>query len=308
MAWEWHSWSNFRFCEHCHAYLFYVRPQTANVVLSLPLSFLNPSAKALDMTPQYITVERDGDVTTVTLAREAQRNAINEAMLTEIETVFRAPPEHTRCFVLAANGAHFCAGLDLREHHDKNRTPLEFMKLSLEWHKTFDHIQFGGIPVVAALQGAVVGGGLELAAATHVRIADPSTFFALPEGQRGIFTGGGATVRVGRIITPARMVDMMLSARTYDAQRGLDVGLAHEVVAAGEALARAKALAQQIATYPPMTNYAIVTGIARINDMSSTEGLFAENLLAAAVQANPDIQHRLGEFLNKKTKRLEPEK
>jgi enoyl-CoA hydratase/carnithine racemase len=258
------------------------------------------------MTHQYIAVEQEGDVTIVTLAREAQRNAINEAMLAEIENVFRVPPQGTRCFVLAAKGAHFCAGLDLREHHDKNRTPIEFMKMCQNWHRAFDHVQFGGIPVVAALQGAVVGGGLELAAATHVRIVEPSTFFALPEGQRGIFTGGGATVRVGRIVTPSRMVDMMLSARTYDAQRGLDLGLAHEIVGEGEALTKAIALARQIATHPPTTNFAIVTGIARINDMSSTDGLFAEALLSAAVQTNPDINERIGEFLNKKTKRLEP--
>jgi (methylthio)acryloyl-CoA hydratase len=257
---------------------------------------------------QFIIVEQEDDVTTVTLNREECRNAVNEAMLAEIEYVFRLPPEGTRCFVLASKGPHFCAGLDLREHHDKNRSPIEFMRLSQNWHRTFDFIQFGGIPVVAALQGAVVGGGLELAAATHVRIAEPSTFFALPEGQRGIFTGGGATVRVGRIITPARMVDMMLTARTYDAQRGLDVGLAHEIVATGQTLSRAKTLAKQIATHPPTTNFAIVTGIARINDMSSTDGMFAESLLAAAVQTNPDISQRLGDFLNKKTKRLEPEK
>ena len=259
------------------------------------------------MTNHFISVAQDGDVTTVTLAREDRRNAIGDAMLAEIEAVFRTPPDGTRCFVLAAKGAHFCAGLDLREHHDKNRTPIEFMKMCQNWHRTFDLIQFGGIPVVAALQGAVVGGGLELAAAAHVRIADPTTFFALPEGQRGIFTGGGATVRVGRIITPARMVDMMLSARTFDAQRGFDLGLAHEVVAEGQTLVRAKALAKAIATHPPMTNYAIVTGIALINDMSSTDGMFAEGLLAAAVQTNPDIQQRLGAFLGKKTKRLEPD-
>ena len=264
--------------------------------------FRNPT-----MTYDYITVEPQGDVTLVTLSREDRRNAIGDAMLAEIEAVFRTPPGGTRCFVLAAKGAHFCAGLDLREHHDKQRTPVEFMKMCQNWHRTFDLIQFGGIPVVAALQGAVVGGGLELAAATHVRIAETSAFFALPEGQRGIFTGGGATVRVGRIITPARMVDLMLSARTYDAKRAFDLGLAHEVVENGAALPRAMVLAQQIATHPPMTNFAIVTGIARINDMSSTDGMFAEALLAAAVQTNPDIQQRLGEFLNKKSKRLEPD-
>ena len=200
------------------------------------------------------------------------------------------PPQGTACFVLSAQGKHFCAGLDLHEHYDKDRTPTEFMKMCQNWHRTFDLIQFSGIPVVAALQGAVVGGGLELAAATHVRIAEPSTFFALPEGQRGIFTGGGATVRVGRIITPARMVDMMLSARTYDAQRGLDVGLAHEIVAEGQGFARAKTLAHQIATHPPMTNFAIVTGISRINDMSSTDGLFAEALLISSIlQIKPHL-------------------
>ena len=258
------------------------------------------------MTHKYITVETDGAVCTVTLAREAVRNAINEEMLLEIETVFRTPPEGTRCFVLAAKGKHFCAGLDLREHLEKDRSPLEFMRVCRGWHRAFDLIQFSGIPVIAALHGAVVGGGLELAAASHVRIADDSTFFALPEGQRGIFTGGGATVRVARIITPARMVDMMLSARTYDAKRGLDLGLCHEIVEAGQALAKAKALAAQIATHPPTTNYAIVTGIARINDMSATDGLFTEGLLAMAVQTNPDVRQRLEDFFSKKTKRLEP--
>ncbi len=260
------------------------------------------------MTLKYITVETEGAVTIVTLARPKVRNAINEEMLQEIENVFRVPPKGTRSFVLAAQGDHFCAGLDLREHYDKDRTPIEFMTMCQAWHRTFDVIQFSGIPVIAALQGAVVGGGLELAAATHVRIAEEGTFFALPEGQRGIFTGGGATVRVARIVTPSRMVDMMLSARSYDAQRGLDLGLCHEVVAKGEAVAKAKALATQVATHPHTTNFAIVTGIARINDMSTTDGLFAESLLAMAVQTNPDIKDRLESFFSKKTKRLEPER
>lgn len=257
-------------------------------------------------TLKYIAIETDGPVTIVSLVRDNVRNAINEEMLQEIEAAFRAPPKGTRCFVLAAKGAHFCAGLDLREHYDKNRSPIEFMTMCQGWHRTFDVIQFSGIPVVAALNGAVVGGGLELAAATHVRIAEEGSFFALPEGQRGIFTGGGATVRVARIITPARMIDMMLSGRTYDTNRALELGLCHEVVKSGEAFARAKALAAQIASNPPTTNFAIVTGISRINDMSTTDGLFAEGLLAAAVQTNPDIRDRLEAFFSKKTKRLEP--
>ena len=176
------------------------------------------------MTTRFITIEQDDAVTTVTLNREDKRNCINEDMLEEMDQVFRKPPQGTRCFVLAAKGPHFCAGLDLKEHFDKDRSPIEFMRVCQNWHKAFDQIQLGGTPVVAVLQGAVVGGGLELAAATHVRIAEPSAFFALPEGQRGIFTGGGATVRVARIITAPRMVDMMLAARTFGRKKRVGTG------------------------------------------------------------------------------------
>ena len=65
------------------------------------------------------------------------------------------------------------------------------------------------MPIIAALKGAVVGGGLELASAAHIRVADASTYFGLPEGQRGLFTGGGATIRVAGLVGKARMVDMM---------------------------------------------------------------------------------------------------
>ncbi|MFY8157053.1 MAG: enoyl-CoA hydratase-related protein, partial [Rhabdaerophilum sp.] len=162
------------------------------------------------------------------------------------------------------------------------------------------------IPIIAALKGAVVGGGLEIAAATHVRVAEKSTFFALPEGQRGVFTGGGATVRVARIMTPARMIDMMIAARTYDAQRGYDVGLAHEIVENGEGEKRAIAIAEAAAEHYDVTNFAILTGISRINDMSTTDGLFAESLLAGMVMTNPDLRPSLEKFFARKAPRLEP--
>ena len=88
------------------------------------------------------------------------------------------------------------------------------------WHRCLEPIEQGDVPVIAVLQGAVVGGGLELAAACHIRIAEQSTFYALPEGQRGLFVGGGASVRVSRLIGVARMMDMMLTGRTYGAEEG----------------------------------------------------------------------------------------
>ncbi len=169
-----------------------------------------------------------------------------------------------------------------------------------------DKIQYGGIPVVAALHGAVVGGGLELAAATHVRVADPTTYFALPEGQKGIFTGGGATVRVARIITPGRMVEMMLTGRVLNAKAGVQLGLAHEISVPGESLRAALALAKRVAQNAPLSNYAMVTSISRIADMSATDGMFAESLMAAVVQTGAEVQTRLGAFVDKSLAKVTP--
>ena len=100
-------------------------------------------------------------------------------------------------------------------------------------------MQYGPVPVVAALHGAVVGGGLELAAACHIRVADDTTFYALPEGSRGIFVGGGGAVRIPRLIGAARMTDMMLTGRVYNAQEGERVGFAQYLVPEGQAFAKA---------------------------------------------------------------------
>jgi 1,4-dihydroxy-2-naphthoyl-CoA synthase len=79
------------------------------------------------------------------------------------------------------------------------------------------------MPVVAVLRGAVIGGGLELAAAAHIRVAERSAYYALPEAARGIFVGGGGAVRIPRLIGTTRMIDMMLTGRTYTADEGLSL-------------------------------------------------------------------------------------
>ena len=253
-----------------------------------------------------IEIEKRGKIAILTLNRPAFRNALDEAAIDVLDRFFDRPDPAVRAVVLRTSGPHFCAGLDLREHYEKNRSPVEFMRMCQAWHRAFDKMQFGSIPIIAALKGAVVGGGLELAAATHVRVAERSTFFALPEGQRGVFTGGGATVRVARIMTPARMIDMMIAARTYDVDRGYQCGLAHEIAEEGEGDARAIAIAEAAAEHYDVTNFGILTGISLINDMSTTDGLFAESLLAGMVMTNPDLRPSLEKFFAKQAPRLEP--
>ncbi len=161
-------------------------------------------------------------------------------------------------------------------------------------------MQFGGLPIVSAMQGAVMGGGLEIAAATHVRIAEPSVKFQLPEGKRGIYVGGGATARISRIVGPDRMTEMMLTGRIYSGEEGQRIGLAHYLVGEGEALAKAKELAENIATNSTLINQMVIQGIARINDMSRADGLYVESLTAAMTQTGPDAREGLKAFLEKR--------
>lgn len=259
--------------------------------------------------PFLLTTELD-EIGIVTLNRAHKRNALDEQAVAEIDAYFSNVPRHLRAILLTARGEHFCAGLDLREHHDKERGAVDFLRVCQGWHRAFDKIQHGGIPVVACLQGAVVGGGLELASAAHVRVADRSTFFSLPEGTRGIFTGGGATVRTARIISATRMVEMMLTGRVLDAEEGERLGLAHYLCNT-EAEPRSAyelglALARRIAGNAALSNYAIVSAISRIADMAAGDGLFAEGLMAAVVQTGHEVQERLGEFVSKKAYKVRP--
>ena len=175
----------------------------------------------------------------------------------------------------------------------------EFIKLD-QYLKLAQVVQTGGEAKHLIQSGAVIGGGLEIAASTHVRIAEPSTIFQLPEGRRGIFVGGGATVRIGRILGAVRMTEMMLSGRKYSAEEGWALGLSHYLVKEGEALQTAKEIAHKIAGNAPLSNYIMIQAISRIEDMSKTDGLFTESLCAAIAQTSPDAQEGLAAFLEKR--------
>ncbi|MEZ5810620.1 MAG: crotonase/enoyl-CoA hydratase family protein [Rhizobiaceae bacterium] len=246
-----------------------------------------------------VRVDTDGPVATLTMNRPDKRNAMSDGLLAAIDAFFRDPPEGTRAVVLAGSGGHYCAGLDLAEHVARDAEAT--MHHSQGWQAVMNRIQFSGLPVVSAMFGAVIGGGLELATATHVRVAEPSTVFQLPEGSRGIFVGGGASVRVGRILGADRMIEMMLTGRKYGAEEGLSLGLAHYVVGQGEAIARAAELARGIAANAPLSNFIMIQALSRIEDMSKQDGFFTESLCAAITQTSPDAREGLAAFLEKRS-------
>ena len=146
------------------------------------------------------------------------------------------------------------------------------------WHEVFDIIARGPVPFVAALHGAVVGGGLELATAAHIRVADETAFFGLPEGQRGIFVGGGGTVRIQRVVGYTVMADMMLTGRLLSAAEGRANTSCATSFRKARLWSRRRELAAVIAKNTPDTNWRITNLLPRINDLSHDDGLFVEYL------------------------------
>jgi enoyl-CoA hydratase/carnithine racemase len=243
-------------------------------------------------------VEIAGSLVHLRLNRPDKRNALNDALIAQLHTAFVNLPADARAVVISGEGTHFCAGLDLSELGE--RSTFEGVAHSRSWHAAMDALQFGPVPVVAVLHGAVVGGGLELASSAHIRVAEASAFYALPEGQRGLFVGGGGSARVPRLIGAARMTDMMLTGRVLDADEGQAVGLSHYRTAEGAGLAKGIELAYKIASNAPLSNYAVMQALPRIADMSQSDGLFVESLMAAIAQSDEAATERMRAFLEGK--------
>jgi enoyl-CoA hydratase/carnithine racemase len=220
-----------------------------------------------------------------------------------LETFFGTLPAAVKAVVLNAEGKHFSAGLDLSEL--KILSTEEGIEHSRVWHRVFHQIEFGRVPVVTVMHGAVVGGGLELAAATHIRIAERSAYYALPEGSRGIFVGGGGSVRLPRLIGTSRMMDLMLTGRTYGAEEGQAFGLSHYLVEPGEGLARAIEIARRIATNSATTNFAVMHALPRIAEQDRASGYVMESLTAAIAQGNEEAKKRIKDFLEKRAAKVE---
>ncbi len=242
-----------------------------------------------------IQFEMQGPVAVVRLNRGAKRNALSDGLVLGLQEVFTNLPQETRAVVLDGNGEHFCAGLDLSEL--KERDAAQGLHHSRRWHTALAAIEQGPVPVIAALHGAVVGGGLELASACHIRVAEASTFYALPEGSRGIFVGGGGSVRIPKLVGAARMTDMMLTGRVYNAEDGERAGFAQYLVPQGESFAKALELAQRVATNAPLTNYALMHALPRIAEQPADHGFFTEALMSAIAQAAPEAKERVRAFL-----------
>ena len=256
----------------------------------------------LSKLPASVQTVIEDDLLIVKLCRAQKSNAINDEIILAIEQVFSSVPQGIKCAILCGDGKHFSAGLDLSDFVETDT--IEGLYHSRMWHRVLDKVQFGTVPVIAVLHGACVGGGLELACACHIRVAEETTFYALPEAQRGIFVGGGASVRLPKLIGVSRMTDMMLTGRVIDAREGNLIGITQYLTEEGKGLKKAYELAKKVCNNSSLTNYALMHILPRIAETPQEGALVMESLIAALSREAPEAKERMKEFLEGRAKKL----
>jgi enoyl-CoA hydratase/carnithine racemase len=259
-------------------------------------------------TTNMVSYELEDEVALVGLNRPDKRNCFNPELSKQLREAIERAGTEAKCGIIFGHGDNFCAGLDLRwaaENWKDGR--IHQLPFSFNRHSFFEEMARGNIPFIAALHGATLGGGLETASAAHIRVADETTYFGLPEGTRGIYLGGGGSVRIARLIGFARMQDMMLTGRVITAEQAERYGIVQYVVPKGEQLKKAKELALKICQNAPLSNFAITNSLPRLQDLSYDDGLYFERMVVEFTRS-PESIERLNQFLDKTAPRVRPDK
>ncbi len=247
-----------------------------------------------------IAVGENGGIVTVRLARPDKLNALTPAMLDALERIALEldARDDVRCIVLTGDGARaFCVGADITVW--AALAPLDMWR---RWvrrgHRVFDVWANLRAPVIAALNGHALGGGLELAAVADIRVADPGAQFGLPEASIATCPGWSGTQRLTRLIGASRVKYLALTGRRIGADEAWRLGLVHEVSAAGDALAHALELAAAVARLAPVSLQLTKQLINAANGEGTAAAL--EALAGAVAAGTRDAAEGLASFREKR--------
>mgnify|MGYP000904057283 CR=1 FL=1 len=248
-----------------------------------------------------IVVERHGAWELWTIDGEARRNAISMALLAALrEHLARAAADRAlRCVVVTGAGEKaFCAGADLKERAGMSKE--EVHRFHHDLRDALGAIEAAPQPFLAALNGAALGGGLELALACDLRIAADTAVMGLPEVGLGIIPGGGGTQRLARLVGVSRAKDLVLTARRVGAAEALSMGILSRVAPAAKLLDEARATAEQIARNAPISLRQAKRAIDGGWHLPLGEALELENRLYQDCLATEDRREALRAFAEKR--------
>jgi len=247
-----------------------------------------------------LTVTKGG-ITTITIDRPSKLNALNRSTIKELHDAFKMADEDTKTKVIILTGSGekaFVAGADISEFADFSVAEGEH--LAAEGQAIlFDFIANLSTPVIAAINGFALGGGLELAMAAHFRIASDNAKMGLPEVSLGLIPGYGGTQRLPQLVGKGQAMEMILTAGMIDAQKALDYGLVNHVTNQDELLDLAKKIASKILLNSSVAIAAAITAI-NANYEEGENGFDTEVIQFGKCFGTADFKEGTTAFLNKR--------
>jgi enoyl-CoA hydratase len=250
---------------------------------------------------EKIVVERSGAVATVVL-HDPPHNRLSIAMVDRLEEVIPelgGDPELRALVIIGAGDRTFSVGADIREF-GKAATEMGMRAFIDQRLRVLSSIENLPKPVVCAIRGPCVGGGLELALACHFRIAAEGARIGLPEIELGIVPAWSGTQRLTRTVGRAHALDLMLRARKIGAEEAHRIGLVHQVCAPEELLGRAQALAAELAEKPPLAVAGILEAVIRGGALTLEEGLALEYQAMERTAGSKDTLEGVRAFFEKR--------
>lgn len=218
-----------------------------------------------------LIVKREDTTVIATLNRPGQLNALDKDIFDELESLMDVleTDKTVRCMIITGSGEKaFCVGADLKERLGMNEKDI-VVRMDFV-HKLYRRMEKAPFPVIAAINGVCLGGGLELALACDIRVASGNAVFGFPEVDLAIIPGNGGTQRLSRVVGLARALELTLTAKRLTAEEAYRIGLVHQVTAEGKVLGLAKQLTTKMQESGPIAirqaKYAIHAGYERAID------------------------------------------
>ncbi len=249
----------------------------------------------------HLLLDRQPPLTRITLNRPAKLNALNAALLSELGSALDALRDDAEVRVIILTGAGdraFAAGADIAEL--SQLTPIAARDYGTRGQALFRQMELYPKPILAAINGYALGGGLELALACTLRLAADTAKLGQPEVKLGLLPGYGGSQRLPRLVGTGQALEMLLTGEPITAAEGLRLGLLNHVVAPGELLAKTEAMAHQIAANGPLAVRLCLEAVHRGAAMSLDEGLAFESNLFALACASEDMKEGTAAFLAKR--------
>ncbi|HEX7051521.1 MAG TPA: enoyl-CoA hydratase-related protein [Longimicrobiales bacterium] len=250
---------------------------------------------------RYLRIEKKEDIAVVIVSRPEKLNALNAETVAELDRTFHAladDPSVGGLIVTGAGEKAFVAGADIGELAEMG--PLSGIRTSRQGQDTFRFLETMPKPVIAAVNGFALGGGLELALACHMRLASEEARFGLPEVRLGIIPGYGGTVRLPRLIGRGRALEMILTGEMIDAAEAYRIGLVNRVVPRVELIGTAEALLRRILANGPVAVAMALESVDRGLDTTLADGMILESNLFGLLASTEDMREGMRAFLEKR--------